>query len=73
MYLKVLLKKDVPVGAIILGTPTDVSSFGVLRSYILRKMTIPDALFPGNLTGKPIWPFDSITFNNDLTKTFTEI
>jgi NADPH-dependent 2,4-dienoyl-CoA reductase/sulfur reductase-like enzyme len=42
LYLKLFLDGDVPVGGILLGSPEDVSSFGVLRSYILQKKALPD-------------------------------
>lgn len=68
-YLKVLFRKDVPVGAVMLGTSKAVSAFGVLRTYVLRKVAIPDAFFLGNLTNKPMWPIFPTTFNKAIPET----
>jgi nitrite reductase (NADH) large subunit len=40
--LKLFFDGNVPVGGMMLGSPEDVSSFGVLKSYILRRRDLPD-------------------------------
>ncbi len=41
IYAKLFLDGTVPVGGLVLGRPEDVSSFGILKSYILRKKALP--------------------------------
>lgn len=54
-YTKLFLEGSVPVGGIMVGSPEDVSSFGILRSCILNKRILPDwDLFP-SLDVRPQW------------------
>jgi nitrite reductase (NADH) large subunit len=42
LYVRVFLKGDIPVGGLMLGSPDDVASFGVLKSLILEQRALPD-------------------------------
>lgn len=53
VHIKLFLDGDTPVGGIMLGHPEDVSSFGVLRSHILRKKALPNL---ETLTASPMRP-----------------
>ena len=65
LYIKLFLSKDIPVGGIMLGAPEDVSSFGILRSYILKKKAIPDLDILMTPAIKPLWTFfPAVRYNN---------
>jgi len=53
VYIKLFFDGNVPVGGIMLGHPEDVSSFGVLRSHILRKKALSNL---ETLTAFPMRP-----------------
>jgi NAD(P)H-nitrite reductase large subunit len=54
-YTKLFLKENTPVGGIMLGSPEDVASFGILRSYILKKKAIPDLEAMMKQAFRPMW------------------
>ena len=55
-YTKLFLKENTPLGGIMLGSPEDVASFGILRSYILQKKAIPDLEAMMKQAFRPLWP-----------------
>jgi NAD(P)H-nitrite reductase large subunit len=67
-YIKLFLYKDAPVGGIMLGSPEDVSSFGILRSYILRKKAIPNLEILMAPAIRPMWHFASTAHYNKLAE-----
>lgn len=55
LYTKIFLKENTPVGGIMLGSPEDVASFGILGSYILKKKAIPNLETMMVQAFRPMW------------------
>ena len=68
LYIKLFLEDDIPVGGIMIGSPEDISTFGILKTYILKKKTIPNLEILMTPAIRPIWPLDSTLHNNNAAE-----
>lgn len=67
-YMKLFWRKDAPVGGLMLGSPEDVASFGILRAHMLKKKAMPNWGIATISALRPRGNFTSDLYYNNLTR-----